>query len=386
MATTREDLILRLRRLIDDVGFGYSQSAPGFDEDFSDNGLTTPDIGVFIDGDLAATNIVLSPLSSLTSGPAIAAAIQRGIRAAFPAVIGYANAICTFHRQEGYIIRSGSYGSNSMVAVVDGAVESVTALLKLGLQSGGYESPAQLDFSDEELGLMLDQALAVQNQTGEQTSWGYDTLPSGYETVVVYRSWSGVVDSRLGRSANFYPQKVASEETSANVVFDNYLRLAKWLNKALDDLIDGLGSAIECAATVRWDRELQMYVGDNAYANPANVARVNSLLAGPDAGSVILEFQQVLTLDCKHVFIAHSTTAGVWDPAALTVEDYVDPGPQRVSGLATGSVLDRTLGGMKNTMVRITGLTTGETYFFAVQVTDQNGNRYFSNELSVEAP
>ena len=48
--------------------------------------------------------------------------------------------------------------------------------------------------------------------------------------------------------------------------------------------------------------------------------------------------------------------------------------------------LTREIKGAKYSLVKITGLTPGETYYFATQVTDQNGNRYFSNEVSVTLP
>jgi hypothetical protein len=37
-------------------------------------------------------------------------------------------------------------------------------------------------------------------------------------------------------------------------------------------------------------------------------------------------------------------------------------------------------------MVRISGFTPGQTYYFAIQLVDQNGVRYFSNEYAYTLP
>lgn len=378
MATTQAAMILRLRRLIDDVGHAYSQSAPGFSLDLS--AVTAPVLYAYVDDDTVATALTLLPVAGLTSGPAIAAAIQRALRAAFPAVLGYANAVCTFHRADGYVIRSGSYGSHSRVEIVPGAGDDVSAALRLGLANGGYESESHLDFSDEDLGILLDDGLNYQNGIGDITAWEYETLPAEYETVVAYRAWSSVVDARLGRSASFYPQKVASEETSANVIFDNYFKLAKWLRDRIDEMVDQLSSHITCHDIVRWEPDYQAFVGDNSYYQPA--AKLNAVLVG-DVDEAIVEFEPILTTDCKRVFVAYNSAPGVWDQTLMTEADFVDPGPAIVAAAAPGTVVARELRSMKYPLVKITGLAPG-VYYFAIQVTDQNGNRYFSNEMSVD--
>ena len=386
MATTLPSIILRLRRLIDDVGHGYSQSAPDFTQDLTDTGWTSPSIGVFIDEDATATDIVLSPADDLTTGMAIAAAIQRGVRASGSTSAGYLNFVCTFHREEGYVLRSGSQGSASRVSVVSPVTDEDAGLaLKLGLANGGYESEAQLDFSDAELAGIVEDSLAVQNGTGVPSDWEWDTIPEEYENVVVYRAWATVVDTRLGRTAAYYPQKVAAEETEANVVFDNYLRLAKWLKFRLDDTLGDLESQIECTSTVRWDPETQQYVGTDVYFNPENIAQIKVIAPGTLSGEVILEFSQILNLDVKNIFIAYSSTPGVFDPTLLTEESRPLVSGSTVAGLAEGSTLARSLRNAKNTLVKIKGLTPDATYYFAIQVSDQNGNRYFSNEASVDA-
>lgn len=398
MAITREDMVLRLRRLIDDVGNAYSQSAPGFitnilelqppDPDPPDPPLDPiePTIGIYIDGAEDPVDVHIEPLASLTSGQAIAAALQRGIRAAGETQ-GFTNCVVTFHRADGYVIRSGTYGSKSSVHVVPSTTGfDVLEQLKLGLGNGGYESESQLDFSDEELEAILDDSLAIQNNVGEKTSWDYDTLPPEFQTVVSYRGWASVVDTKLGRAANYYPQKVASEETSANVIFENFYKLARWLQDRIDDMVNGLESQVETYSIVRWDRELQKFVGDNTYYDSDNRARVNAVLPGINPGEVVLEFEQLLTADTKYVYVAYSQARPVWDATKLTEASFSDPGFSSVAGLADGATLTREIKGAKNNLVKITGLTPGETYYFAVQVTDQNGNRYFSNEVSVALP
>lgn len=395
MAVTRYEMVLRLRRLIDDVGSAYSQSAPGYVTNILDLQPPAPvppivpTIGIYIDDMEDPVDVVLAPLESLTSGQAIAAAIQRGIRAADPVLLrqGFTNCVCTFHRADGYVLRGGTYGSRSEVHVVPATTGfDVSEHLKLGLANGGYESESHLDFSDYELEAIIDDALAVQNNVGEKTSWDYDTLPPEFQTVVSYRGWATVVDTKLGRSANYYPQKVALEETSANVIFENFYKLARWLRDRIEEMVNGLESQVETYSIVRWDRELQVFVGDKAYYDSNNRARVNAVLPGMNYGEVVLEFEQLLTTDAKYVYVAYSQSSPVWDPTKLTETSFSDPGFSRVAGLATDSTLVRELKGAKNNLVKITGLTPGETYFFATQVTDQNGNRYFSNEVSLTLP
>lgn len=383
-------LIRRLRRLIDDAGHAYSQSAPGFGENLSL--VSDPSFDLQLDATPALT-LHLTPVAYLTTGAAIAKAIQDSVRAADPALPastteGFANFIATFSRQEGFILRSGSAGSSSRVTVLpssDG--DDVTSALKLGAHVGGYETEPQHDFSDEELLELLEQSLDTQNQIGTISSWTYATLPPEYETLVVYRAWSNVVDVLLGRSASYFPQKVASEETSANVIFDNLLKLAKWLKDKIDELQNELESGIAVSTTTRFDRFSGIQVGDNAYKSVENYAVINSVLSTEDGLGVILEFAEILSLDIKRVYVGYKeTSGGVFDQTLLTEEDYNEQGLEAVACLSSGAVLARTLKNTKNTLVKIDDLTPGSTYYFAIQVVDQNGNRYFSNEVAYELP
>lgn len=389
--TDQSTLVRRLRRLIDDAGHGYSQSSPGFSENLTTLGMTDPCIDILIDTNEAVT-VHLSPLSSLTTGTSIARALQDSIRAADPALPdetteGFSNFSVRFHRQEGYVLQSGSMGSKSRVNVLPASTgDDATPWLKLGLAQGGFETEQQPDFSDEELEALLDEALAYQNESGTKSSWDYLTLPTEYDTIVVYRAWSSLVDIMLGRSASYFPQKVASEQTDANIIFDNYLKLAKWLKDRIDELENTLESGIIPASTTRWDPFTGTYVGDNAYKWEENVPRVNSVLVDESGTGVILEFEPCLSLDMKMAFVAHKDSAGVWDQTVLTEENFNDPGSGEEVGLSTGATLDRTIKNLKNNMVRISGLEAGETYYFAMQLVDQNGNRYFSNEYKYTLP
>jgi hypothetical protein len=380
--TDQATLIRRLRRLIDDAGHGYSQSAPGFSDNLTAVGVTDPSMDIIIDQEDAVT-VLLSPLLSLTTGPAIARALQDAVRAADPALPdavteGFSNFSVRFHRQEGYVLQSGSMGGHSRVTILpasDG--DDISYFLKLGLANGGFETEQQPDFSDEELGDMLDEALAYQNESGTQSSWTFFTLPTEYETIVTYRAWSSLIDVMLGRSASYFPQKVASEETSANVIFDNYMKLAKWLKDRIEELENTLGSGIIPVSTTRWDPLTGKYVGDNAYMWPENTPRINSVLVDETTIGVILEFEPCLSLDIKCAFVAHKSAPGVWDQTVLTEEDFSDPGFENEVGLSQNATLDRTIKNMRNNMVRISGFTPGQTYYFAIQLVDQNGVRYF---------
>jgi hypothetical protein len=386
---SRSLTIRRLRRLIGDVGHGYSQCAPGFVETLV--GTTDPAIAVMLDDALLPLDIPLGAPAGLKTGLAIAAAIQAGIRNADPLLPdgyteAYRNCSVTFNRKDGYIIRSGSIGNVSAVVVTAPTMhEDVTSMLRLGTAHGGFETAASTDFSDDELGSFLDTALEEQN-AALNAGWAWDTMPDSYQNVVIYSAWGTVVDAMLGRAAHFYPQKVASEEVSPNTIFDNLFKLAKWLKDKLDDLVSDVGGSVEVSELVRWCRDTKTFVGDNAYKDKQNVPVINTLLAGEDATSVILEFAEILNLDVKHIFVAYSDEPGVWDKSALTEPTFDDPGESQVAGLASHATLARSLTSAKNTVVKVTGLTAEVPYYFAIQVTDQNGNRYFSAEKSITIP
>lgn len=389
---TQEALLRRLRRLIDDAGHGYSQSAPGFATDLTGLGPAAFSFGIQMGGDLIPTQVTI-PVAGLSTGTAIAHALQVSVRAADPSLPNgsnsqYSNFSCTFDSREGYVLRSGSIGSQSMVAVtLPTSGDDITEPLKLGLHNGGYESPAHSDFSDEELLELVDNSISEQNNIGNISYWVVDTLPPEYETVIIYRTWSALLDVMMGRSAWWHPQKVSSEEAAPNVVFDNLFRLARWLKDKLDELQDELDSRIEVGKAIVFDRQLQAYVGDEAYKNPRNNPRILAVVSGETPTSVILEFDEILTLDVKHVYIGmREGAATVWDQTKFTEQGFLNPPSNQVAGLHEDATLVRSLRSTKNTMVKVEDLSPGTVYYFAIQIVDQNGNRHFSNSYGFEVP
>jgi len=258
--------------------------------------------------------------------------------------------------------------------------DDATPWLKLGLGQGGYESTAKVDWSDSDLAEIMDLSLAEQNNTGDISSWTYATLPSEYENVIVYRSWSSLVDTMLGRAAWFHPQKVASEEVTPNIIFDNLYKLARWLRDRVEEMVSGFEGQIEVYTTTVWDREAGAYVGDNVYKNSANTPRILKILPGANATQAILEFAEILTPDIKKLYIGMKGSAGVFDQTIFTVENSNTD--TDITGLSSGALLVRRLTTSKNTMVKVTGLVSATTYYFAIQTVDQNGNRHFSGEVS----
>jgi hypothetical protein len=342
---------------------------------------------------MTPVDVPLGSIAALTTGPAIARAIQTSIRAADPGLAlptpvrtpSFDGVSCIYDPREGYVIRSGTIGNLSVVHVLPPTVgDDVTGLLKLGLNEGGYESPAKVEWSDTDLGEYLDLALAEQNNTGEITSWTYSTLPSEYENAIVYRTWASLVDTMLGRAAWFHPQKVASEEVTPNTVFDNLFKLAEWLKERLDEIVTGLDSQIECSTVVVWDREEGRYVGNNSYDGEANTPRILSILPGSTDSEAILEFAEILTPDVKIIYIGSKGSAGVFDPTVFTASEF--DALAETTGLSTGATLVRKLTSTKHTMVKVSGLSPDTTYYFAMQTLDQNGNRRFSGEVSFTTP
>lgn len=386
----KEALLNRLRRLIDDAGNGHSLSSPGFTTSLVSTGFAAPSIGITIDGD-GPFDVDIGPLEPLTTGNAIVNAIQRAVRNADPGLLlpepvptpGWAGFYCRFDRSEGYLLQSGSIGSKSEVHVTPATSgNDVTSLLRLGLGYGGFEDNPRLKYSDEELLSLIENGLDTQNRVGDITQWTFFTLPAEYDTIIVYRAWGDVVDMMIGQAANYYPQKVSGEEVAPNRIFENYMRLRKWLDEKIEELTNAIESRIIVTSVLRWDKYSGSYVGDNGYKPGSNVPMLLVATQGEDNTEVVLEYASILTLDSKLVYVGYRESEGVFDRSALTEESFFH-GDKGNTVLASGSILARTIRQTKNTLVKITGLTPGVEYFFGLQVIDQNGNRYFSNELSV---
>lgn len=378
---SQDAMLTRLRRLIDDAGHGFSQSAPDFLQDLSASGLTDARIAVELDAN-PRVQVQLGDVSYLATGGAIAIAIQTAVRALDPDPEGttaYEGFFCRFNPKEGLLLRSGTIGSTSEVHVFPpDAGDDVTDALKLGAHVGGYEDTPTLDYTDEELQELLDLALAEQNRIGDITQWTYPTLPTEYATVVTYRAWGSIIDTKLGAAAHFYPQKVAGEEVSPNRIFDNLFRLRKWLDDKIDDITEDLESQIQVANLTRWDHFSGTYVGDNAYKPSETRPIMQTALEGEANTEAVVELAENLTMDTKKVYIAYRDQPGVFDPTLVNDDDF-----DGEEALSSGSVLSKTLTQLKNPLVKITGLTPGETYYFAAQLVDQNGNYYFSNEVEL---
>lgn len=380
----QDSLLSRLRRLIDDAGHGFSQSAPGWIQNIRSTGISSPHLGVKLDA-YPAVDANLGSILYLETGGAIAIAIQNVVRALDPDPEGSAafqGFSARFNQEEGFLLRSGTQGSNSEVHVLPTAAgDDVSEALRLGAHVGGFESTPSLRYTDDELRAFLDEGLAEQNKVGDLTAWTYATLPTEYETVVTYRAWGSVLDIMLGEAAYFYPQKVAGEEVAPNRIFENLFKLRKWLDDKIEDLTQDLESQIQVTNLTRYDSFTGTYVGDPAYEPNRNQPFVQAAVEGDSNTEIIVELGEILTLDIKKVYLAYSTDPGVFDPTLLNEENFdlrsLD------AALSTGSVLAKTLNQTKHPMVRVTGLTPGETYYVAAQLVDQNGNYYFSNEVSV---
>lgn len=377
----RDALLSRLRRLIDDIGHGYSQSAPSFITNLVPTGIVDPTIGVLIDDSVGVEDVLLLNIPVLETGLAIALSIQTAIRIIN---LDYANTVVTFDLKEGYILRSPTRGSKSQIRVsIPTTGTDVTDHLKLGSHVGGFESLPVLSFGDDELEDMLDEALAAQSEYSD-TSWNYDALPQNYETVVVYRSWSSVTDAMLGRAAHQFPQKVGSEESSANEVFKNLLNLAKWVRKSIEEELESLeGGVTENTATV-WDSELRVVVGMNAYSEDRHIPIIASIQEGDDATQVMLEYGDILTANPKRMYVAHSVAPDLPFDQSLLNEDGYDKYSEKA--LSSGAVLDKELKHLSYPIIKIKGLLPETDYVFQLQVLDQNGERYFSSPLTYTTP
>ena len=385
----KEVLLNRLRRLIDDAGNGHSISAPGFSTSLVSTSFSDPSIGILIDGD-GPYDVNLGDVTVLSTGNAISNAIQQAVRSSDPGLLlpepkptpGWGGFYCRFDRKEGYLLQSGSIGSHSEVHVTPPTTgQDVTSLLRLGLGYGGFEDNPRLKYSDEELLSLIDNGLDTQNRVGDITQWTFFTLPAEYETIIVYRAWGDVVDMMIGQSANYFPQKVSGEEVAPNRIFENHMRLRKWLDDKIEEMTNSIESRILVTSLLRWDKYSGTYVGDNGYKPGSNIPMLLVATQGESNTEAVLEFSEILTLDTKVIYVAYRESEGVFDRSALTSEGFHDDKSNTV--LAQGSVLARTVKQVKNTVVKITGLSPGVEYFFGLQLIDQNGNRYFSNELSI---
>lgn len=384
--TTQAALLTRLRRYIDDLGHGYSQSAPGFVTDLRD---LDPDarVQVQIDNDLAPVEVSLGATSFLSAGPAIAAALQAAIRAADPSLPlaktpGWAYLTVTFDQRDGYVLRSGTRGTNSRVRILPALTNDCAVLLKLGQSQGGYETSPALDFTDEDLSQILDSALEEQNASGIPSAWTYQTLPSNCELLVLYRAWAQVVDVRLGQTAMEHWQKVESEEQHGDQIFANYFKLADWLKKRIAAMEEALGGSILVTSTSRWDQEAGMMVHPgivkDTSLNPAILA-----VSWLDASTALLEFREIASTSFNCLHIGYKIQGlGVIDRSVFTQEhgDVND-----TKGFVSPSVKFRTLYSGRETLVRVTGLDNTKATSFAMLVEDAAGNHYYSNEVTLAA-
>jgi len=385
--TTQEGLMRRLRRLTDDTGHGYSQSAPGFSEVLSPQ-VPLPALNISIDGS-DPVEIRLGDPSALATGQAIAAVLRAAISAADPARLllppttttGWQNCSVTFSRQDGYVVRSGSIGSASAIRITPATltnpatVSDVSTELKLGQSNGGYETTPRTNMADAELGELLDQAL--QEQANEEgTFWGYDTLPPSRETIVSYRAWASIIDIRLGQAASYYWQKVEAEESHEELIFANYLKLANWLKDKIADMGAELTGGIEVSDASRWDYQSQQYVPIGTHVDKNIVAAIASVV-WLNSTTALLEFGEILSTGFHEINVGYrQTTPGVIDRSAYNDSSYAEA----TKGFVVPSVLSRTLKNGRNTLVKITGLSNFEDYYFAVMAVDVDGIRYFSDE------
>ena len=377
---TQDALNRRLRRLIDDTGHGYSQSAPGFSTTLA-LAAAPLNLGVQIDDDIAPGDITLGAPASLATGQAIAAALQTAIRAA-DIKAGYTNCSVTFDRRDGYVIRSGTAGSISMVRVVPPTVGTdAAALLKLGQTNGGYESAIRALISDEELNALLDEALAIQNSVGTPTQWDYATIPPAYETLIVYRAWGSVIDIKLGQSANYHWQKVEAEESHEEQIFANFFKLADWLKKKIDELQAELEGGIEVTTATRWDYPSQQFLAVESHFDVG--MRTAILTASWESStSAIIELGEIFSTGFVEINVGYKAD----NPGVIDKASYNDPSyDQKTKGFVSPSVLARVLKTGRNPMLRLTGLDNSKDTYIAAMAVDVDGIRYFSNEIMLPA-
>lgn len=377
---TQDALNRRLRRLIDDTGHGYSQSAPGFSTSLA-LAVAPLNLGIQIDDDIAPGDITLGAPASLATGQAIAAAMQTAIRAA-DTKPGYTNCSVTFDRRDGYVIRSGTAGSISLVRVTPPTVGTdAAALLKLGQTNGGYESAVRALISDEELNALLDEALAVQNEVGTPSQWEYATIPPAYETLIVYRAWGSVIDIKLGQSANYHWQRVEAEESHEEQIFSNFLKLADWLKKKLDELQEELEGGIEVSTASRWDYQTQQFLAVETHQDAA--MRTAIVMASWESSTTaLIELGEILSTGFVEINIGYKAD----DPGVIDRASYNDPSyDPKTKGFVSPSVLARTLKTGRNPMLRLTGLDNSKDTYIAAMAVDVDGIRYFSNEIMLPA-
>ena len=384
MADCAFDSIMNLvRSLIDDTGSGYSQSAPLFSTNLNVVEVTdTPSVDVHIDGTTAT--VTLTPKAALETGFAIASALQRGIREADTA-IGFTKAMVTFNVEEGYTVRTGTSGSESLVNILPAASGyDVSTMLKLGAHNGGFESTPPVRITDDLIIQAMNVALAAQSAESS-AAWSWDTLPYEYQQVVAYRTWRTLLDVKLGQSANYFDQQVQDDSRDLADVFDNHLKLAKRVDDAIDKEMDKLEGSIKATSVAVWDRTQGGYVSNEVYVDPNNVITILSIEPLGN-GEVILEHNPIYTSDYKYLFVGYNDGEnGVWEATALTDKNADErPASSTTVGLATGATLDRKLQNLKTSLIKITDLVPGNVYTFGLQVSDQNGNRYFSNEVTID--
>lgn len=119
---------------------GISKSAGNPSTDISTG--TADTFQIQVDGDATARTITLPDLTGLTSGTAIASAMQTAIQkyGTDNSLDAYKN-VTVEYTDGRYVISSGTTGSSSSVVITgDGTASDVTSALKIGTANGGTEA------------------------------------------------------------------------------------------------------------------------------------------------------------------------------------------------------------------------------------------------------
>lgn len=373
-------LILRLRRLIDDAGRGYSQSGPDFSTNIS--AQAAPSLLISLDG-ADPVPLSLTPIRCST-GPAIAAEIQAKIRAISPSAVSSLNALATWDSREGYKVFSGTVGSASSVRILPPTSgDNAASALKLGLDFGGFETVAATEFTDSELAELLSSGVVEQNAAGSGYQFTIDTLPKAYETLACYRAWHSVILVRLGRHAQGYRQKVGDSEDFLDQPFANYLKLAEFLTKKIAADQAEVDGQIQVSTVSRWDHEQGGQIVPNSGYESPEAAPILLAASWASSTEALVELEPIYSASLYRLFLGYreGVNVQVIDRSVFSDPSYTDTND--LQGYLSPSVKARELRDGKNVLVKISGLDHAKDYTFQAQSIDTANTRHFSNKLTL---
>ena len=230
--------------------------------------------------------------------------------------------------------------------------------------------PTDYEFEDPILNGVLDDALARHKSTIT-----YSSLPKDEEYPVLLLAWRNVCLVRAGNHTQFF--SISSEEGSGDKsqVMQNNITLARELLEEYQD--SSHGDTIQVATLLTRERFREVLLPDVAVPLPPVLTLATP--TGATTTTLSLSWDKPSITDFNRYVVFRHTSAGLKDLTRLTSTDTDENKDFGIAAAATKvkEIYDRDLVNYK-----VTGLTSGTTYYFVIVLVNNNGKISHSNEVS----